>query len=172
LQTLFQKELPLLKPVADQLGIDLQSAGPVRLIREALGLSPHTLAWLTAGVAAYGLLELLEAVGLWLRRRWGEYVASVGTSVFLPYEIYELTERITVLRILAFLVNLGAVVYLVYTKRLFGVRGGREAFERERQAESLLEVEQVAAESDGTESDGTESDGTESDGTESDGTNG
>jgi len=37
-----------------------------------------------------------------------------------------------------------AVVYLLWTKRLFGIRGGRAAFERERENVSLLEVERAA----------------------------
>jgi uncharacterized membrane protein (DUF2068 family) len=144
LQKLFESDLPLLKPLADKLGVDLQTTGPVKLIREILGLSPHTLVWLTIGVAAYGALELLEATGLWLMRRWGEYVAAVGTAIFLPLEIYELSEKVSVLKLLAFLVNVAAVVYLLWTKRLFGIRGGREAFEAERHSESLLEVERAA----------------------------
>jgi hypothetical protein len=38
------------------------------------------------------------------------------------------------------------VAYLVWTKRLFGIRGGHAAFEAERHSESLLEVELAAAE--------------------------
>jgi hypothetical protein len=45
---------------------------------------------------------------------------------------------------IAFAINLGLVAYLVWSKRLFGVRGGGEAFERERRGESLLEVEAAA----------------------------
>ena len=37
-----------------------------------------------------------------------------------------------------------AVVYILWTKRLFGIRGGREAFEAERAGVSLLEVERAA----------------------------
>jgi len=36
------------------------------------------------------------------------------------------------------------VAYLVASKRLFGVRGGVAAFERERAGQSLLEVESAA----------------------------
>jgi uncharacterized membrane protein (DUF2068 family) len=102
------------------------------------------LFWLSIGVAAYGALELLEAVGLWLMRRWGEYVAAVGTAIFLPLEIRELLDRVTVLRVGAFLINAGAVAYLLYTKRLFGIRGGHAAFQAERHSDSLLEIEQAA----------------------------
>ncbi len=144
LQKVFEQDLPLAKPLADQFGVDLETSGPVRLIREALGLSSNTLFWLTLGVLAYAGLELLEAVGLWLMRRWGEYVAAVGTAIFLPLEIHELLDRVTVLRLGAFAINIGAVAYLLYTKRLFGLRGGRAAFEAERHSESLLEVEHAA----------------------------
>jgi hypothetical protein len=77
-------------------------------------------------------------------KRWGEYVAVVGTSIFLPLEIYELLEKVTWLRVTAFALNVFAVVYLLWTKRLFGLRGGHAAFEAERHGESLLEVERAA----------------------------
>ncbi len=146
LNRVFKEDLPLLRPVADRLGVDLQDAGPVRLVHKALETSHSTLELVALGVLAYGVLELVEAVGLWLMRRWGEYVAVVGTGIFVPLEVYELIERVTWVRVVAFVVNVFAVVYIAWTKRLFGIRGGREAFERERQSESLLEIEAAAAE--------------------------
>ena len=152
LEQVFQTYLPLLKPVADRAGIDLQSAGPVRLIDKALHTPQGTLTWVTIGVLAYGVLELVEAVGLWSLKRWGEYVAVIGTSVFLPLEIYEILERVTWLRIGALVINLFAVVYILWTKRLFGIRGGREAFEAERANVSMLEVQRAALERDVSDS--------------------
>lgn len=125
--------------------MDLQNAGPVHLIQRAFAASHSTLLLVALGVLAYGALELLEAVGLWLMKRWGEYVAVVGTAVFIPLEVYELVEKVTWLRIAAFALNVFAVVYILWTKRLFGVRGGRAAFDAERHGESLLEVERAAA---------------------------
>jgi uncharacterized membrane protein (DUF2068 family) len=145
LQRVFDDYLPRLTPVARHAGVDLQSTGPVHLIQKALAADPHTLTLISLGVLAYGALELLEAVGLWLMRRWGEYVAVVGTAVFIPLEVYELVETVTWLRVAALLLNLFAVVYILWTKRLFGFRGGRSAFEAERHSESLLEVERAAA---------------------------
>ena len=144
LNRVFQEDLPLLRPVADKLGVDLQDSGPVKLVQKALDTSHGTLELVALGVLAYGVLELVEAVGLWLMKRWGEYVAVVGTGIFVPLEVYELVERVTWLRVAAFVVNVFAVVYIVWTKRLFGFRGGHAAFEAERQSESLLEVEASA----------------------------
>jgi hypothetical protein len=67
--------------------------------------------------------------------------------VFLPFEVYELTEKVSVLRVGALAINVAAVIYLVLSKRLFGVRGGGEAYEAQLRGEALLEVEQAADES-------------------------
>ncbi len=144
LQKVFDEYLPTLRPLADKLGVDLQSTGPVRLIEKALHTGHTTLTWVTFGVLGYGILQLVEGVGLWLMKRWGEYVAVIGTSIFIPLEIYEIVEKVTWLRLAALAVNVFAVVYLLWTKRLFGIRGGHAAFEAERHAESLLEVERAA----------------------------
>ena len=144
LRQVFDSYLPLLRPIATRLGVDLESAGPVKLIEKALSANHSTLVYVSIGVLAYGVLELVEAVGLWLMRRWGEYVAVVGTSVFIPLEVYETVEGATWLRVLALIVNVFAVVYLLWTKRLFGIRGGHAAFQRERESVSLLEVERAA----------------------------
>jgi hypothetical protein len=65
----------------------------------------------------------------------------IATSLGLPYEIYELMNKVTVLRVVAFVINLGLVLYLVLTKRLFGVRGGKKAYEAHLRSESILDAE-------------------------------
>ncbi len=144
LRQVFDSYLPLLRPIADRLGVDLETAGPVRLIEKALDAQHSTLVMVSVGVLAYGVLELVEAVGLWTMKRWGEYVAVVGTSIFIPLEVYEIVETVTWVRVAALALNVFAVVYILWTKRLFGIRGGKAAFEAERQGVSLLEVERAA----------------------------
>jgi hypothetical protein len=43
-----------------------------------------------------------------------------------------------------FVINLLLAIYLVWTKRLFGARGGKKAHEARLRTESLIEVEQAA----------------------------
>ena len=143
LQDTFKKDLPLLRPLADQLGWNMDSSKIIRHIHDAFTLSPTTMLWIAAGFALYAAIELVEAVGLWGMWRWGEYFAVVATGVFLPLEIYELTEKVTVLRLGAFLINVAAVVWLLWSKRLFGLNGGGKAYHVEHQTESLLSVERA-----------------------------
>jgi uncharacterized membrane protein (DUF2068 family) len=87
-------------------------------------------------VAAYAALEATEAVGLWLGRRWAEYLTFIATVVFVPYEIYELTKGISALKVLALVINVAIVAYLLVAKRLFGLRGGGKAERAEYDADT------------------------------------
>lgn len=80
-------------------------------------------------LAAYAVLELVEAVGLWRQRRWAEYLTLVGTAVFIPLEVYELANGVTPFKVIAFVLNVAVIAYLLFAKRLFGVRGGAAAEE-------------------------------------------
>jgi uncharacterized membrane protein (DUF2068 family) len=144
LQRMFNDALPAIRDLYRGLGFDVTHSKLIGFIQHSFTLNPHTLLYLAIGLAVYAIIELIEAVGLWLGQRWGEYFAMVATSVFLPYEIYDLTVKITWLRIAALVINLLLVVYLVWTKRLLGVRGGKKAYDARLRTESVIEVEQAA----------------------------
>jgi uncharacterized membrane protein (DUF2068 family) len=146
LKQLFDKDLSALKPFFNQINFNVSDSGLIRTIEKALTAKQSTLSLIAGGLIGYGLLQVVEGIGLWSLKRWGEYVAVVGTTVFIPLEIYELVDKVTVLRVLAFAVNVAAVVYLVVSKRLFGVRGGGKAYEASQRAVSLLEVTESATE--------------------------
>jgi uncharacterized membrane protein (DUF2068 family) len=145
IQQAFNHELPRVRPLFRQLGYDLDHSKLVSLIKHSFTLNATTLRWFAVGLAAYAVIEVVEAVGLWLAKRWGEYFAMVATSAGLPIEIYELAHKITFLRVAAFVVNVALVVYLVYAKRLLGVRGGAKAYEARLRSESIIDTEANAA---------------------------
>ncbi len=144
----FQRELPALRTLFHQLGYNIDNSKLVGLIQHALTLSPNAIKLLASGLAAYAVIELIEGTGLWLAKRWGEYFAMVATSLGLPYEIYDLSSKITVTRALFFAINLALVLYLVITKRLFGVRGGKAAYEARLRSESIMQAATAAAAAD------------------------
>jgi uncharacterized membrane protein (DUF2068 family) len=143
-QRAFTENLPLIRPLADKYGWNLDDSSIVHTIRTVIETGATTLEWAAAGLATYGILQLIEATGLWLLKRWGEYFAVVATSLGIPIEIYELVEKISATRIAALTINVVAVLYILLSKRLFGLRGGKAAHEAERQEASLLEVEVAA----------------------------
>jgi uncharacterized membrane protein (DUF2068 family) len=145
IQRAFNNDLPAIRTLYRDLGFNVDHSKLLGLIQHSFTLDARTLTWLAIGLAVYALIELTEGVGLWLGQRWGEYFAMVATSVFLPYEIYDLTVKITWLRVGALAVNLLLVVYLVWSKRLFGVRGGKQAYEARLRTESVMEQAALAA---------------------------
>jgi uncharacterized membrane protein (DUF2068 family) len=62
---------------------------------------------------AYGVLEGVEAYGLWNRRRWAEWLTVLATSLLLVPEIWELTKSISLLKVGALVVNILIVAYLL-----------------------------------------------------------
>lgn len=111
------------------------SGGPTRRphggflasLEHVADLSSTTLYAVSAVAAAYALLEGVEAVGLWLQKRWAEYLTFVATIVFIPYEVYELARAASPFKIVALVVNVAIAIYLLLAKRLFGFRGGAAA---------------------------------------------
>ena len=144
LQQLFERDLPRFASAAKSFNYDLSKSPTIDEVRRLLHSKHSTLHLVEAFLIGYAVLQLAEGIGLWSLKRWGEYVAVVGTSVFIPIEVHELTKHITVLKIVAFAINVALVVYLIVSKRLFGVRGGSKAYHAKRQEESLLEVEATA----------------------------
>ena len=106
--------------------------GILRDLRRLFAIDNTRLYLTGVVVVAYALLEAVEMVGLWLARRWAEYLTFVATTALLPLEVYELTRSLSALKTLTFVINLAIVVYLLLAKRLFGLRGGGRAEEEER----------------------------------------
>ena len=145
LQDLFEKNLTVFKPLAQHYGYDLDNSSVVATIRKLFTYKQSDLDLAAAALGGYAVIELIEAVGLWLAKRWGEYFAAVATGLFLPIEVYELTEHATKFKIATFALNVLAVLYLLLAKRLFGLRGGAKAYQAELSSESLLQLDEPPA---------------------------
>ena len=65
----------------------------------------------------YAGLFLAEGTGLWLQRRWGEWLTVIITSSLVPVEMYEIYRHATWVRVGALFVNVAIVAYLIYTIR-------------------------------------------------------
>ena len=87
-------------------------------------------------IGIYALINGVEAFGLWWAKRWAEYLTLVEVVLLLPLEIYELSVRVSYLKILTLVINLLVVAYLLWVHRLFGVRGGGRAEEAAKARDS------------------------------------
>ena len=65
------------------------------------------------GTFFYALLHLVEGTGLVTRRRWAEYLTVVATGSLLPFEVYEIARKFSVIRAGILAVNLAIVAYVI-----------------------------------------------------------
>jgi len=136
---------PFYKVVADLQGgvVSGQSHSSHGLLHDldnAFTTSSSHLHLLGAVLLAYGAVEAVEAIGLWYQRRWAEYLTFLVTASLLPLEVYEIADRTTPFKVIAFLINVAVVAYLLLAKRLFGLRGGAAADQAEAERDQGWEA--------------------------------
>lgn len=104
--TLFSKLL-------EALHLNVESHLLHALVLKVDALQPHHILMFGVVTMVYAGLLLTEGLGLWFERSWAAYLTVISTSLFLPFELYELIERITAVRIGLLLLNLAIVLYLI-----------------------------------------------------------
>lgn len=136
--------------LAEKLNIAVSDSGQqasrsfvARSFHDLLNLHRGEIKVLLITAVIYAIVEGVEAVGLWRERRWAEYLTAAATVGFLPFELIELTRKVTAFRVGALILNIAVLCWLVWAKRLFGLRGGTEALEAEARSESREMLERI-----------------------------
>jgi uncharacterized membrane protein (DUF2068 family) len=103
--------------LAERLGLDPKGNWIKRVIKDVSKIHAHEDLIFGVIALAYGVLESVEAYGLWRRRRWGEWLTVLATSLLVIPEVWEITKSASVLKVGALLVNLAVVAYLLWRLR-------------------------------------------------------
>jgi uncharacterized membrane protein (DUF2068 family) len=74
----------------------------------------HALRIVTLGYAA---VFAVEGVGLWMEKRWAEWLTTIITASLIPLEAWEIFYRPTIGKVLILLANVAVVAYLVWHVR-------------------------------------------------------
>ncbi len=93
-------------------------------------IGAHRLRQIGIFTFAYSALALTEGIGLLLERTWAEYLTLVLTISFVPWEVFELIARPSLIRVAIFVVNLAVLWYLVWLLRRKGLFAGRRSATR------------------------------------------
>jgi uncharacterized membrane protein (DUF2068 family) len=81
------------------------------------GLSVSRANGLRIVTLAYAAVFAVEGVGLWMQKRWAEWLTTIITASLIPLEAWEIYLRPTIGKVLILLANAAIVAYLVWHVR-------------------------------------------------------
>jgi uncharacterized membrane protein (DUF2068 family) len=86
-------------------------------LEKAAHVTPEQVRRLGLGSFLYAGLFLAEGTGLWLRKRWGEWLTVIITGSLVPVEIYEIYRHFGYAKVVVLVINVAIVAYLIYHMR-------------------------------------------------------
>ena len=81
------------------------------------GMSASRVAALRIVTLAYAAVFAVEGIGLWMEKRWAEWLTVVVTASLIPLEIWEMFHRPSIGKLAILLGNAAIVAYLVWHVR-------------------------------------------------------
>ncbi len=88
-----------------------------QLVEWFSGLSSSRAEALRLVTLGYAAVFAIEGIGLWMQKRWAEWLTVVITASLVPFEVWEMFTRPTFGKLAILLGNVGIVAYLVWHVR-------------------------------------------------------
>lgn len=76
-------------------------------------IAPAALVEFGIIVGFFGLIHLVQGVGLWLKKVWAEFLSVISTAAFIPLEIIEIIHEFHLVKLVTLGLNLAIVFYLI-----------------------------------------------------------
>lgn len=89
------------------------------------GLSATRMQALGIVTLVYAAIFSVEGIGLWMGRRWAEWLTIIITASLVPLELWEIWHRPSASKAVVFLVNISIVWYLIVVLRATRPASGR-----------------------------------------------
>jgi uncharacterized membrane protein (DUF2068 family) len=77
------------------------------------GLSASRVHALRMVTLAYAAVFAVEGIGLWMRKRWAEWMTTIITASLIPLELWELFDKPNIGKAAVFVANVAIVIILV-----------------------------------------------------------
>lgn len=98
-----------------------------RVLQWFSGLSESKIHALRFVTLTYAAVFAVEGVGLWMQKRWAEWLTTIITASLIPLEIWEFMQRPNIGKAAVVIANTAIVAYLVWHVRS---KGRRDSVER------------------------------------------
>jgi uncharacterized membrane protein (DUF2068 family) len=92
-----------------------------RIFLDAAARVNDTQLWLLALTAfLYAAVRFIEAFGLWHRKRWAAWFGVLSGGIYIPMELFEVTQGLSWAKLTVLSINLAIVAYLGYALTIPG----------------------------------------------------
>jgi len=105
--------------IVDYFDLDMDNSYIEAVITRIGMIKNGTIIGVSIGMVSYASLNLAMGYGLHMRKRWAEWLTVIATALFIPFEIYEIIQEQTLIRIGILILNCAIVYYLAKHKELF-----------------------------------------------------
>ena len=102
----------VVEELLEHLHLDPASRIPEIFVALAERVSSMDLWLLAIGATVYAAVRIAEGYGLWLDREWAEWLGAASGLIYVPFEIYALTNGVTSLKLATLGINLLVVAVL------------------------------------------------------------
>ncbi len=96
---------------------DPESRFVTLMMQQVDRIDAHRLREIGFATFAYSALALTEGIGLMKEKVWAEYLTTILTVMFLPWELFELARDPNMMRLGLLLANLVVLAYLLWLLR-------------------------------------------------------
>jgi uncharacterized membrane protein (DUF2068 family) len=103
--------------IAQALHRDPEGRFVTLMMQQVDRIDDHRLREIGFATFAYSGLALTEGIGLMLEKTWAEYLTTILTVMFLPWELFELARDPNMMRLALLLGNLAVLAYLIWLLR-------------------------------------------------------
>ncbi len=86
------------------------------LLEKLLHLSPQTLQLAGIATAVYGIVNFIEAIGLWYKKKWAKYLVVGIVGISIPWELYELIAELSMIKLVITTINIAVFLYVLNQK--------------------------------------------------------
>jgi uncharacterized membrane protein (DUF2068 family) len=97
----------------DKLHVPPGASIATHLLAASDAVTPGKIKGLIAFACLYSAIRFTEGYGLWLGRVWAEWFAIISGTVYLPFEVYELVQKVNWLHCLVLAINVAIVLYML-----------------------------------------------------------
>src|SRR6202795_4027807 len=106
--------------------LGLEHAVVIRALQLFSGLSETQIHVMRIATFTYAAVFAVEGVGLWMQKRWAEWLTTIITGSLIPLEVWEFIQRPNLGKAAVVIANVAIAAYLVWHVRAKGRRKSGE----------------------------------------------